>query len=224
LRIESEYDRQERRARAAVGVGIGLVLLAVGLALLVRYRPDVASLLVPLSAPASSASLQQESAELARSASGGAPSASLPAPGRADSVPDSLRRASDTTFPGTHALLQDTSARARTAGRRAIVTDVILLPCSTPNPRRDGSVLIPPHNPGHRTVVGLPQNPGDPPRGFVIPPHDPKQVNQLLVEVVPIDSILAHTMRVPPHDPATYNVVRPESMSCLPDSSGPPRQ
>lgn len=224
MTIENEYDRQERRARAAVGVGIGLVLLAVGLAFLVRYRPDVASLLVPLSAPTSSPPLQQESAQLGRSASGAAASVSPTARERADSAPDSLRRASDTTLRETHAVPQDTSARARTAGRRAIVTDVILLPCSTPNPRRDGSVLIPPHNPGHRTVVGLPQNPGEPARGFVIPPHDPKQVNQLLIEVVPIDSILAHTMHVPPHDPATYNVVRPESMSCLPDSSSPPRE
>jgi hypothetical protein len=219
VRIESQYDREERGARAAVAVGIGLVLLAVGLAFLVRYRPDVASLLVPLSAPVPSASQQEETAELARSANGAAPVAS-PAPrGPADSGPDSRRR-SDTTFPGTLAVLRDTSARVRSWAGHPIVTDVVLLPCSTANPRPDGSVLIPPHNPGHRTVIGLPQHPGDPPRGFVLPPHDPNQENQVLIEVLPMDSILAHTVRVPPHDPATYNVVRPESMSCLPDSSG----
>jgi hypothetical protein len=132
---------------------------------------------------------------------------------------DSARPAPDTALPTLFALLQDTSARARSRGRRAVVTDIVLLPCSTANPRPDGSIVIPPHNPRHRTIVGLPQGPGDPPRGFVVPPHNPERESQIPIQIIPMDSILAHTLRVPPHDPTGFNVVRPDTLSCLPDSS-----
>lgn len=227
MRIESEQDREERRARTAGAAGVGLALVAVALALLIRYRPDVASALVPLTRGSVAPSAQQEeSALLARSAGGGAPSPPPEVRPRPDSAQDSVRRPPDTTLPSVLALLQDTSVRARAPGRRPIVTDVVLLPCSTANPRPDGSFLIPPHNPKHRTIVGLPQRPGDPPRGFIVPPHNPKRENQVPIEIIPMDSILAHTLRVPPHDPTAYNVVRPDSLSCLPDSSTaapPPR-
>jgi hypothetical protein len=55
--------------------------------------------------------------------------------------------------------------------------------------------------------------------GFVVPPHDPERENQVPIQIIPIDSILAHTLRVPPHDPTGFNVARPDTLSCLPDSS-----
>jgi hypothetical protein len=205
VRIESEYDREERRARAGVVAGVALLLVAIGFALTVRFRPEVAGALVPLKGDAVTAAAQphpEESATLEPSVGA-----------------DSARPAPDTAFPTMFALLQDTCGRARSPRRRAVLTDIVLLPCSTANPRPDGSIVIPPHNPRHRTIVGLPQGPGDPPRGFVVPPHNPKQENQVPIQIIPMDSILAHTLRVPPHDPTGFNVVRPDTLSCLQDSS-----
>jgi hypothetical protein len=210
VRIESEYDREERRARAGVAAGVALLLVAVGFGLVVRFRPEVAGALVPLEGgPATAPAGQPHSEETATLE----PASSA----------DSARPAPDTALPTMFALLQDTSTvRARSPGRRAVVTDVILLPCSTANPRPDGSIVIPPHNPRHRTIVGLPQKPGDPPRGFVVPPHNPERENQVPIQIIPMDSILAHTLRVPPHDPTGFNVVRPDTLSCLLDSSAAP--
>jgi hypothetical protein len=216
VRIASEYDRQERQARAAVWAGVGLLLLTLGFALLVRYRPDLASLVLPIRGTLPLA--HEESAELAGPVHETAPGRVAPGP-EADSGADARHSVPDTSSPPMLALVQDTGGRARTRGRRPVITDVVLLPCSMPNPRADGSIVIPPHNPRHRTVVGLPTKPGEPPRGFVVPPHDPGRENEVPIEIIPMDSILAHTLRVPPHDPTAYSVVRPDSASCLPDSS-----
>lgn len=194
--------------------GIGLAIAGVALALLVRYQPELASAIVPGGSGLAPPSRDVESATIAQSAG----AVTLPAPSEA---PPSR----DTVSIPLLALLQDTGSRPA-RGRRTVVTDVVLLPCSTPNPRADGSFLIPPHNPRHRTIVGLPHQPGESARGFVIPPLDPKRENQVPIQIIPIDSILAHTLRVPPHDPTGYNRVRPDSMACLPDSgaaSQPPR-
>ncbi len=208
MRIESEYDREERRARAGVAVGVALLIVAVGFGLLVRFRPDVARALVPLDDAT------------APSPAGQPPSEETATLQRATSA-DSARPTAAAALPTMFALLQDTTTvRARSRGRRAVITDVVLLPCSTPNPRPDGSIVIPPHNPRHRTIVGLP--PGDPPRGFVVPPHNPDRENEIPIQIIPMDSILAHTLRVPPHDPTGFNVVRPDTLSCLLDSSAAP--
>ena len=216
MSIESEPDRELRQARSAVWAGVGLLILVGGFGAMVRYRPDLASLIIPVGGPP--ALSQEESAELARPVHETAPGRLAPE-ADTESTSDPRHPATDTALPSVLALLQDTGGRARNPGRRPVITDVILLPCSTPNPRPDGSIVIPPHNPRHRTVVGLPQKPGEPPRGFVIPPLDPGRENQVPIEIIRMDSILAHTLRVPPHDPTAYNVVRPDSMSCLPDSS-----
>lgn len=221
--IESDSQRRERHARIATMVASGFVLGAIGFAMLTRYRPELARELIPIEQLASSAELRphaEESAALAGSAASIATSDSHPSVGAPpDSVTDSARQGGDTVTPRLFALLQDTAHRTRSPSRRSVITDVVLLPCSTVNPRPDGSVIIPPHNPRHRTVVGLPQKPGDPPRGFVIPPHDPTVENQVPIRIIPMDSILANTLRVPPHDPSAFSVVRPDSMACLPDST-----
>jgi hypothetical protein len=87
------------------------------------------------------------------------------------------------------------------------------------NPRPDGSFIIPPHNPRHRTIVGLPSAPGEPRRGFVIPPHDPSHENRVPIRVISMDSILEHSLQVPPHDPTQSNIVRPYQVPCLADST-----
>lgn len=97
----------------------------------------------------------------------------------------------------------------------AAPTDVVLLPCSEPNPRPDGRFLIPPHDPTRRTIVGLPSGPGEPKRGLVILPHDPGRENRVPFEVVPLDSILEHTIRIPPHDPGRYKLIRPDTLPCI---------
>ena len=109
----------------------------------------------------------------------------------------------------------DTSGRPSPPPGPPVATDLVLLPCNEPNPRPDGRFLIPPHDPTHRTVVGLPSGPGEPRRGFVIPPHDPSVENRIKIEVVPLDSILETTIRVPPHDPARFKLVGPDSLPCI---------
>jgi hypothetical protein len=103
--------------------------------------------------------------------------------------------------------------------RRRTITDVVLLPCSTANPRPDGSFVLPPHNPRHRTIVGLPSAPGEPRRGFVIPPHDPTHENRVPIRVISMDSILEQSLQVPAHDPSKPNIVRPYAVPCLADST-----
>jgi hypothetical protein len=226
VRIETEYDRDERRARAAAGIAAVVAVGAIAFALLARYRPELARELIPVEQPAAapeSTPRSEESAALA----GSAANVALPdthisvAPAPVDSAPDSTGQTVDTTTPRLFALLQDTNAATRKPTRRAVITDVVLLSCSTINPRPDGSIIVPPHNPRHRTIVGLPQKPGEPPRGFVIPPHDPAVENQVPIKVIRIDSILAHTLRVQPHDPSATTVARADSMSCLVDSGVP---
>lgn len=97
----------------------------------------------------------------------------------------------------------------------AAATDVVLLPCNEPNPRPDGRFLIPPHDPSRYTIVGLRSGPGEPKRGLVIPPHDPGAENRIPVQLVPLDSILKHTIRIPPHDPARYKLIRPDTLPCV---------
>ena len=224
MRIENEYDRAERHARAGVAGGVALALVALGFALVVRYRPEVARALIPvggeIAVTQTAAARLEESAAIARPDSAATPpeTTASTAPAPADSGPGGTSEAAARAFPTMFVLLQDTSSRSRARTRRGVITDVVLLPCSTANPRADGSILIPPHNPRHRTIVGLPQKAGDPPRGFVVPPHNPDEESQVPIQIIPIDSILAHTLRVPPHDPTTFNVVRTDSLSCLPDS------
>jgi hypothetical protein len=224
--LESEHDRGARHARAAAVLGAALAAGAIAFALLSRYRPDLAHELIPvehLTAAPDSSPYAEESAALAGSAGPIAVADTHSSLGSAppDSAHDSASQSVDTTLPRLFALLQDTGSRVRTPTRRTVVTDVVLLPCSTVNPRPDGSIIIPPHNPKHRTIVGLPQKPGESPQGFVVPPHDPAVENQVPIRIIPMDSILAHTLRVPAHDPSGFSVVRPDSMSCLPDSGAP---
>jgi hypothetical protein len=61
----------------------------------------------------------------------------------------------------------------------------------------------------------LPAGPGEPRRGLVIPPHDPGTENRIGFELVPLDSILDHTIRIPPHDPTRYKLIRPDTLPCL---------
>jgi hypothetical protein len=219
--IESEHERAERLARVVTAIAAAVAVGAIAFALLARYRPELAGELIPIGQPALAPEPEraEESAALAGSAGSVMVSdthASVPSAPPATEA-DSATQRTDTAISSLFALLQDTSSRGRV--RRSIITDVVLLPCSSLNPRPDGSVIIPPHNPRHRTIVGLPQKPGEPPRGFVIPPHKPDAENQVPIKIIPMDSILAHTLRVPPHDPSAFSVVRPDSMSCLPDSS-----
>ena len=124
-------------------------------------------------------------------------------------VADTLRR-------GMPRLVRIAALPPDTARGDSVPTDLVLLPCALQNPRPDGRVIVPPHNPRHRTVVGLPGRPGEAPRGVVIPPHDPREENRIVVEVVAMDSLLARTVRVPPHDPGSFNVVGRDTLSCLP--------
>jgi hypothetical protein len=219
--IESEPERAERLARVVTAMAAIVAVGAIAFALLARYQPELAGELIPIGqlSVATQPDRAEESAALAGSAGGVIASDTHPGvtPPLPDTTADSARQKTDTAISSLFALLQDTSPRAR--ARRPIITDVVLLPCSSANPRPDGSVAIPPHNPKHRTIVGLPQKPGEAPRGFVIPPHNPSVENQVPIKIIPMDSILAHTLRVPPHDPSAFSVVRPDSMSCLPDSS-----
>ena len=218
--IESEHERAERVARVVTAIAAVVAVGAIAFALVARYRPELARELIPIGQPAvaTQAERAEESAALAGSAGSVIAGDTHPAvtPPPADTAADSARQKTDTAISSLFALLQDTTSRGR--ARRPIITDVVLLPCSSANPRPDGSVVIPPHNPRHRTIVGLPQKPGEPPRGFVIPPHNSNVENQVPIKIIPMDSILAHTLRVPPHDPSSFSVVRPDSMSCLADS------
>ena len=122
--------------------------------------------------------------------------------------------------PAAGAITTRDTTTALPPRRRRVVTDVVLLPCSTQNPRPDGSFSIPPHNPWHRTIVGLPSAPGEPKRGFIIPPHDPGRENRVPIRVISMDSILEPWLQVPPHDPNQSNIVRPYAVPCVADSTG----
>ena len=106
-----------------------------------------------------------------------------------------------TTVPDSLATLADTAAPAPPpVPPPMVVTDVVLLP---------------PHDPNHRTIVGLPSGPGEPKRGLVIPPHDPGTESRITVLLVPLDSALEHTIRIPPHDPSRYKLIRPDTLPCV---------
>jgi hypothetical protein len=120
-----------------------------------------------------------------------------------------------TTVPESLATLAE-AVPAPPVPEPAVVTDVVLLPCTEPNPRSDGRFLLPPHNPNHRTIVGLPSGPGEPRRGLLIPPHDPGTETRVPMVFAPLDSVLEHTIRIPPHDPARYKLIRPDTLPCLP--------
>ncbi|MGH7631583.1 MAG: hypothetical protein ACREOF_19785 [Gemmatimonadales bacterium] len=183
-------DREVRRAQIALGAALGLALAGIGFALLLRYGP----------ARGDSAGPGPLTAQLPEDA----PTGELSVVTAGTTLAESLASAPDSALPAT---------APRVAP--AAVTDVVLLPCTEPNPRPDGSFLIPPHDPTHRTIVGLPSRPGEPKWGLLIPPHDPGAENRIPVQRVPMDSILEHTIRIAPHDPGRFKLVRPDTLPCL---------
>ncbi|HEU5170513.1 MAG TPA: hypothetical protein VFU46_08240, partial [Gemmatimonadales bacterium] len=194
-----DHEREVRRAGLALRIALVLAVASLGVALLLRYRPDIAARLMSAAGLTHPAWLPKEPApaELGLGPSSAADSSDLTIPAHPESAPASA------------ALSVTTTARtASSRRRRPVVTDVVLLPCSTPNPRPDGSFIIPPHDPTHRTIVGLPSGPGEPKRGLVIPPHDPAAENRIPVELIPLDSVLEHTIRIPPHNPDSFTRVR----------------
>jgi hypothetical protein len=217
--MPEEYSREERRIRLVRRAAVGVALPVLALALYGRFYPERLSRIIPLpERPVESAELTP--ARERPAASRGTPlhttSVSALAPElAAQQVQDTART---TTQTGDTAGAQDNNP-ASPSRRRRPITDVVLLPCTTANPRPDGSFVIPPHNPKHRTIVGLPSAPGEPRRGFVVPPHDPAHENRVPIQVISMDSILAQSLQVPPHDPRTFNVVRPYAVPCMDDST-----
>jgi hypothetical protein len=191
-----EFTREERRIRLVRHASLVLIPPILALVLLLRFRPDV---LVP------AGSEPEESGAIATVKS--PPLRTVSIPGRAPHI--------------TRDEPQDTSPRTNPPARRRrppVATDVLLLPCSMPNPRPDGAFIIPPHDPKHRTIVGLPSGPGEPKRGFVVPPHDPSEENRVPIEVISLDTLLERSLRVPPHNPDSFNYVRRDTLPCRADS------
>lgn len=185
-------ESEARSAELALRAAIVLATAGLGFALYLRYRsPDTADFGLTRPQPAVAAPESPGTDELSVVTA-------------ATTVADSLAAAPDSA-PPAHV----------PPAPPGVVTDVVLLPCTEPNPRADGSFLIPPHDPTHRTIVGLPSGPGEPKRGLVIPPHDPRMQNRIPVELVPLDSILAHTVRIPPHDPDRYKLARSDTLPCV---------
>ncbi|MFL5496142.1 MAG: hypothetical protein ACJ8DC_17285 [Gemmatimonadales bacterium] len=208
-----EFNREHRRIRLVRGSAASLGVMVLALAAIARFDPERLARFMPgAHQPFESAGLaaRVESAAPAPPAIAGGSRASGPA---MVPVAPQVQDTSHTSAPGT---TTDSNPPPR---RRRTVTDVVLLPCSTANPRPDGSFVIPPHNPRHRTIVGLPSKPGEPRRGFVVPPHDPTQENRVPIRVISMDSILDQSLQVPPHDPTTTNIVRPYQVPCLADST-----
>ncbi len=185
----TEDDRELRRAQIALSAALGLAVAGIGFALLLRYGPERGSLGGPEPLPA----------ELPEDA----PTGELSIVTAGTTLAESLASAPDSA---------PFAAAPRSAP--ALVTDVVLLPCTEPNPRPDGSFLVPPHDPTHRTIVGLPSRPGEPKWGLLIPPHDPGAENRIPVQRVSMDSILEHTIRIPPHDPGRFKLIRPDTLPC----------
>ncbi len=184
-------EREARSAEVALRAAIALAVAGLGFALYLRYRlPDTADFALTRPSPAVAAPESPGTDELSIVTA-------------ATTVAESLSAAPDST-PAAHL----------PPAAPGVVTDVVLLPCTEPNPRADGSFLIPPHDPTHRTIVGLPSGPEEPKRGLVIPPHDPRMQNRIPVELVPLDSILEHTVRLPPHDPDRYKLARSDTLPC----------
>ena len=184
-------DRAVRAAELTLRIAIVVAAAALSFALFLRFRAPEAILAAD---EHQGISPEEQTAELGVVA----PSAT---------VGDSLSLAPEPGAPAVRAGAAPLGAET--------VTDVVLLPCSEPNPRADGRYLVPPHDPTHRTIVGLPSRPGEPRRGFVIPPHDPGVENRIPLELVPLDSILDHTVRIPPHDPTRYKLVGRDTVPCL---------
>ncbi len=185
----TDTDPELRRVHVALGAALGLAVAALGFALWLRYGPAAGQSRFQYAAPV----------EVAHDSAAGELSVMTAAATAAESLPvlDSARPAEPPPAPA------------------AVITEVVLLPCTEPNPRPDGRFLIPPHDPAHRTIVGLPSRPGEPRRGLVIPPHDPGVENRIPLQVVPMDSLLEHTIRIPPHDPTRFKLVRPDTVPCL---------
>lgn len=221
MAIADEYTRAERRTRLALRIVLGLMVAVVAAGLVVRFRPDAVPDLFPMVSGLVSAhdSSPDTLALAAASAPPAGTSRQVPVQGKDTTQQDTTQR----PLPAVGALAPADTAHPAPRRRRrrpVIITDVVLLPCSLANPTAEGGFILPPHNPRHRTIVGLPSGPGEPRRGFVIPPHDPRQENQVSITVVPMDSILNKTLLVPRHDPAKMNVVRPPALPCRPDSAG----
>jgi hypothetical protein len=184
-------ERDVGIANAALRVAIVLAVSGLSFALFLRFRPPEGRG-VALTA-------DQRAVEPAESLVG-----DLNVVTAATTVPDSLATLADTAAPAPPPVPPP-----------MVVTDVVLLPCNEPNPRPDGRFLLPPHDPNHRTIVGLPSGPGEPKRGLVIPPHDPGTESRIPVLLVPLDSALEHTIRIPPHDPSRYKLIRPDTLPCV---------
>ncbi|HET8625329.1 MAG TPA: hypothetical protein VFM14_17350 [Gemmatimonadales bacterium] len=180
-----DEDRDVRLTQLALGAGLGLAVAALAFALWLRYGPS-RSVSEPPPAPATAEA----------------------------SAGDDLNVITAAASPADSVAGQEPAGRADAPVGPPVPTDVVLLPCSEPNPRPDGRFLIPPHDPKHRTIVGLRSVTGEPRRGLVIPPHDPSVENRITVQIVPIDSILETTIRIPPHDPAKYKLIGQDSLPC----------
>jgi hypothetical protein len=191
--VAEEYEREERRVRLALRLTAGLAIAALALALVVRFRPEALSGVAP-----------RVEAVVSPAASDASTALILPA--HRDSAPESSQL-------GAAMPAEVTPPDSAPVGR---APDVVLLPCNTPNPRPDGSFLIPPHNPRHVTIVGLPAPRSEPQVGLVVPPHDPSIQNRIPVRLVPLDSILTQTIRLPPHNPDSFTIARRDTVACLP--------
>ncbi|MBA3496308.1 MAG: hypothetical protein H0T86_04315 [Gemmatimonadales bacterium] len=207
-----EDGREERTIRLARRVALVLAVLVLLLVIFARVEPEALSRLW------AAAGQPVESGGLTASAQGDSPS------DRAQASPSPERPGGTGSAPVQAASqIQDTASTstppAPRARRQEVITDVVLLPCATANPRPDGSFVIPPHEPTHRTIVGLPSGPGRKRQGFVVPPHDPGQENQVPIEVISMDSILGQSLQVPPHDPRATNFARPYRRPCMDDST-----
>lgn len=222
MAIPNDYTREARRIRVARRVVLALAVPVLALALAVRLRPELGSSRFARGGPEESGRAVERPGARSDSPPGVASLrfADVPAAFPQDTSLEG-RDTARATGPGAGAITPADPAhraprRARRGrrGRPTVVTDVVLLPCSMQNPRPDGAFVIPPHDPRHRTIVGLPSGPGEPKQGFVIPPHDPREENRIAIEVVPMDSILAASLRVPPHDPDSFNVVRRDTVPC----------
>lgn len=240
--VADEHDREERWVRLALRAAVALSGAVLALSLLLRFRPAVAGWLPATRETSAGALPAGESGALggAVPAGAGAPaglgappaSATLPerAPGPAlesllvlpAALPDSAANLTGVRgVPVASTPLAPVPPDSGPAARRRVPTDLILLPCWLPNPRPDGSFIVPPHNPAHRTIVALPSRPGEPRRGLVIPPHDTKRQTRVPVRTVPLDSLLDYTIRIPPHDPERFITVDRDTLGCLGAAAGP---
>jgi len=247
--VADDYGREERRVRLALRAAAALGVAVLALSLLLRLRPAVAGPL-PVTSEGSAALAGRESGTLGGAVSGG-PGGPAPSglgdtaqPGAGVSPPANPARAPASAVESLlvlPAVLPESAANLTgmrgvpvastplaplrpdtgAAARRRVPTDLILLPCWLPNPRSDGSFIIPPHDPAHRTIVALPSRPGEPRRGLVIPPHDTRQQTRVPVRTVPLDSLLDYTIRIPPHDPERFITVERDTLGCLGGAPGP---